>query len=68
LEGDEGKGRKTVEAEVKKRDDPRSQSVVTLEKEYSLRDSTHKLVFTEVPKRRVAGSLNLWVTSKGPVC
>jgi hypothetical protein len=42
--------------------------MVILEKESSTRSSTRNLVLPKVPERRVAGSLNLWVTSKGTVC
>jgi hypothetical protein len=38
--------------------------MVILEKESSMRASTHKLVLPKVPEIRVVGSLNLRVTSK----
>jgi hypothetical protein len=42
--------------------------MVTLEKEYSSRAGTRKLVLPEASERRVSGSLNLRATSKGPMC
>jgi hypothetical protein len=68
LEGNKDEGCKTVEAKVTKRDGPRSQPVVILEKESSTGASTCKLMFLEVLESKVVGNLNLQVTSKGPVC
>jgi hypothetical protein len=42
--------------------------VVILEKESTTGDITHKLVFPEVPERRVVGNSNLQITSKEPMC
>jgi hypothetical protein len=68
LGGDKSEGCKIVEAEVTKGADPQSQPVVISKKEPSVVDTTHKLVFLEVLEIGCVGSLNLWVSLKGPVC